>query len=602
MPTLFWVEMVTYSVAVVSALTLGLMVLATAPTRILNRLFALFTTLEAVWAVSAVLLRYVLMLDMGNAAFWLELAAFALNAMGFILPMFAARYVGRRTKYADILSGLALVILGFIMVPLFQDKLLLSPRLEANGIVTYDVTSWGYVVPLMPIPYFIWAFVLLWRDRREARSTYLALSVLVLLVGFLIGGMLRPFFPAPILSVTVTISVVILGYNIVSRQLFNPLRELTEQLEQRVEERTQELEASRDALAAQTDELERRARYLKATADVAREASSLLELEDLLPQIVAIIADRLELFRIGIFLLDTSKEWAVLRAVSGQGEGIEELTQELRIRVDGDGIVAHVIRAGTSHLAQDVSQELLYLHIDAVDDTRSELTVPLQARGETLGAMFAQSPKPQAFGEEDAAVMQLLADQVALTISNAQLFHQAQESLESERRAYGELSREAWRELLQAQPDLGFLSDRWATRPVEDVWRPEMRDALRIGDVVVGEEGNTLAIPIRVRDQVVGVIDGRKPGGTAWSSEEIDVLTAMTEQLNTALESARLYEETRQRMARERLVGDISAQMRSSTNLENMLRTAVQELGQRLSLDEVVFELMTEPSGQLNDE
>jgi hypothetical protein len=59
--------------------------------------------------------------------------------------------------------------------------------------------------------------------------------------------------------------------------------------------------------------------------------------------------------------------------------------------------------------------------------------------------------------------------------------------------------------------------------------------ALASGRVAPGQgESPTLAIPIKVRGQVVGVIDGRKPDGAAWQQEDIDLLTVMTEQLNVA--------------------------------------------------------------------
>jgi len=51
------------------------------------------------------------------------------------------------------------------------------------------------------------------------------------------------------------------------------------------------------------------------------------------------------------------------------------------------------------------------------------------------------------------------------------------------------------------------------------------------------------------------------------------------------LESARLYEDTRRRAANERLLGDITAHIRSTLDVDTILRTAAQELQRVLALE-----------------
>jgi GAF domain-containing protein len=188
-------------------------------------------------------------------------------------------------------------------------------------------------------------------------------------------------------------------------------------------------------------------------------------------------------------------------------------------------------------------------------------------------------------------VLQTLADQVAVAIDNARLFQQVQKSLDAERRAYGQLSREAWRDLMTAETELGFFSDARDTVPAGDLWRPEMRTALRTGEITSGDGGGRLAIPIKVRHEVVGVIDGRKSDGAAWTSEEIDMLETLTEQLSVTLESARLYRDTQRRAERERLVADITSKVRASSDVEAIMRTAVRELGRAMNTDRTRVQL-----------
>ncbi len=352
-----------------------------------------------------------------------------------------------------------------------------------------------------------------------------------------------------------------------------------------LDEANRELQAGRDVLQAHTTELERRSRYLEATAEVAREAASVLDPEQLLRRIVVFIAKRFEPYQANIFLLDPSGQWAVLRAASGKG-GQQLMARDFRLEVTGRGIVAHVIRTGQPYVAADVEQDPLYLPIEEVADTRSELTLPLRARGEILGTLTVQSPEPDSFHDQDIAVLQTLADQVALAISNARLFRQVQESLEAERQAYGEIGRQAWLQLIRAQPELAIRRDETGISTTLTWLDDEVEQALKTGQVITGSDGATsLAVPVRVRGQVIGAIDAHKPqdaGG--WTGDQIALLETLAQQLGDALEGARLYQEARRREARERLIGEIAARMRETLDVETVLKIAAHEIGQAMKL------------------
>jgi GAF domain-containing protein len=397
-------------------------------------------------------------------------------------------------------------------------------------------------------------------------------------------------------------SLVVVSHNYLVPRLGAALNQ-SQGLARALEEERAKLESQ---VAERTKVLEQRTRYLEATGDIAREASSVLDLEALLPRVVSLISERFALYRMGIFLLEPGGEWAVLRAASGVG-GLQLLGGGFRVRVEGTGIVAHVIRSGRSYLAPDVSQDRLYLDLEEVADTRSELTLPLRARGEILGALSVQSPEPDAFGEEDVAVMQTLADQVALAISNARLFEQAQEGLEAERRAYGELSREAWQQLVRAQPDLAVLRDQGGISPVS-TWLDgaadaEVEQALRTGRPATSPAGATnLAVPIVVRGHVIGAIDAHKPAeGGEWTPEQIALLKTLSEQVGDALEGARLYEEARRRAARDRLTYEIADRMRRAVDMDALMKIAIQETATALGASDA-FVQVAAPSDLSNDD
>jgi GAF domain-containing protein/HAMP domain-containing protein len=363
-------------------------------------------------------------------------------------------------------------------------------------------------------------------------------------------------------------------------------------------------------LEQQVASLERRAQYLEATAGVARDAASLLDLQELLSRVTTLISERLGFYHTGVFLLDPTGEWAVLQAASSEG-GQRMLARGHRLRVGADnadigrasadvgrasvraseeGVVGYVTDKGEPRVALDVGADAVFFNNPDLPDTRSEMALPLQARGEIIGALDVQSAEAAAFNKEDVTVLQTLADQVAMAISNAQLFQQAQESLDAVQRAYGELSHEAWAEMLQGPSEVGYYcDDRGVTSLPEEADAPEDEN-------LPSTRMPALSIPIAVRGgRTIGTVNAHKPGGAnEWTTEEITLMKALIEQLGVALESARLYQDTQRRAFRERLVGEVTAQVRKSLDLESVLRTAADEIHQALGLEEVVIHLATD--------
>lgn len=386
--------------------------------------------------------------------------------------------------------------------------------------------------------------------------------------------------------VILTVAIGILIFNVVRRQRaeveltrsLGDLQEIRASLEGRVQERT--------------EALQQRATLLETAAEVSRATTEIINIDVLLPQMVNLVRQRFGLYYVGLFLIDESGRYAVLRAGTGK-PGRDMMALGWQLEVGGQSMIGRCVASGQADIQLDVGEAAVHFDNPHLPETRSEMALPLRARGQVIGAMTIQSDRVAAFEQDDSRTMQTMADQIATAISNARLFAQTQESFEAQRRAYGEMTHEAWQQLLLSTPNVNFVSDQVATRPAGDIWRPEMHTALRTGEIISGEAGNTLAIPIRVRDQVIGVIDGRKPGGAGqWTEEEIQALQTVTDQLSVALESARLYQDTQRRAAQEQLIGQVTARVRETLDMETMLRTATGEIRQALNLGDLVIRLL----------
>ena len=349
-----------------------------------------------------------------------------------------------------------------------------------------------------------------------------------------------------------------------------------------------------ERVARRTVDLEQRSRYLAASAEVGRAVTSILNIDQLAQEVVAVIRERFELYYVALFTVDERSEQAVLRAGTGEA-GRARLAREYQLPLKGQSsMIAWCIANNRSRIAQEVERDEVRFVSSELPDTRSEVALPLRSRGQVIGALSLQSDRPNVFDETVLAVLQVMADQVATALDNARLFAESETALEQSRRAYGELSQRAWTQLLHSEQGIGY---RYAQREVtvaEGTWQPEMVRAVQSGQRVVEHSENeaVLTVPLKVRDQILGVVNLRKTSpDKTWTEEENELIETLTEQLGVALESARLYQDTRRRAARERMVGEVTGRIRETLNMEAVLKTAADEIRQALQLERLVVRL-----------
>jgi GAF domain-containing protein/HAMP domain-containing protein len=341
-----------------------------------------------------------------------------------------------------------------------------------------------------------------------------------------------------------------------------------------------------------TRQLETRSAYLEASADVSRVTTSILDPDRLIDSAVEMIRDRFDLYYVGLFLADRESQWAVLRSGTGEA-GRAMLGRGHRLRIEPRSMIGWCISNAQARIAQVAGEDEVRVTNPELPDTRSEAALPLRARGQVIGALSVQSTRYNAFDSASLAVLQTMADQLAIAIENAQLYAQSQQALESQRRAYALSSQAEWRDWLTQsaglRSGLTIKSDAQGPAVTNTVWYPEMQQAY-LGDEVV-QSAQRLAIPIRVRGAVIGVINTTRQSSGSWTSHERSFLEAIAEQLGVALDSARLYAETRQRAEQDRLVDDLTSRMRATLDLRSVLETAAREMRDALNLAEVEVRL-----------
>lgn len=100
-----------------------------------------------------------------------------------------------------------------------------------------------------------------------------------------------------------------------------------------------------------------------------------------------------------------------------------------------------------------------------------------------------------------------------------------------------------------------------------------------------------MTIPLTLRGTRIGTIKLSAPDpNRTWTEDEIAIAQATAERTSLALESARLLQEAQKRATKERTIGQISAKIGSLVNLENIVQTTIQELGNSLPGTEVAIQ------------
>jgi GAF domain-containing protein len=350
------------------------------------------------------------------------------------------------------------------------------------------------------------------------------------------------------------------------------LQAIRASLEQRVEQRTRDLE--------------KQSTQLQTAIKIGRGAALVRNLDELLPQVTDLINEHFGFYHVGVFLLDETTRYAELRAANSIG-GQRMINEGYNVAVGEQGIVGHVTGVREARIALDVGEAAVQFEYPHLTLTHSEMVLPLIATGRLLGALDLHSAEPAAFKQDDVAVFQVLADQLAIAIENAYLFAESQAALEAERQAYGEISRQAWAQLMGEETDLGYISDAQRVHPTREHWQPDMIQASQEEQLVQGD-GATVAMPIKIREQTAGVVRLRKPkGASEWTTDEIELMENLTRQLGLTLESARHYRDTQQRALRERMTTEITSRIRETLDMDTVLQTAIREIGERLNLAQV---------------
>lgn len=508
--------------------------------------------------------------------------------LGLMLVMFTSLYFLHRGKLN--ISGMIIVVLGWLGLGI--------QAYTADGVKDVIIVAYVAVSLLASI-------VINWRVGSIV--IILSIGAIWILAILEVNGFLEPRIQEPIpfsrdiSFIFIAIAVLIYFSTTSLRDAITrankseqnllasnqTLQELNQTLEERVSQRTAELDTANRFNF-------RRARQFEAISQVIRAISSIQDLDTLLPRITEVISEQFNTYHTGIFLLDNEKEYAVLRAANSAG-GQKMLVRGHKLQVGQTGIVGFVTATGQPRIALDVGADAAFFDNPDLPDTHSEIALPLRYGGQIIGALDVQSIESNAFSQDDVEILITLADQVSIAINNTLNLEEAQKALAESKSAVGKSTLESWKVLRPKSLSLGFQLSDSAITPLEQPLQGEhIKEAMTKGRSIMSNienESASLAIPIRLRGQVIGVMNLRTQNNRMITSDDADIAEAISERLSLAIETATLLQTTQHRADIERIATDISSKISSSTRFETILQTAAQELSRALGGSDVIVQV-----------
>ncbi|GAB1469936.1 hypothetical protein MASR2M66_08130 [Chloroflexota bacterium] len=350
------------------------------------------------------------------------------------------------------------------------------------------------------------------------------------------------------------------------------VEDLNHTLESQIQRRTSDLQ---DANL----QLQTRAAKLQATSEISQEltVNPNETPADLLMRTTRLISEKLGYYHVGIFIVDSLRGSAVLRASNSAG-GQQMLEKGHQLKIGGAGVVGYVSQSGRARIALDAGADAVYFNNPYLPETRSEISLPIKFTNSVIGVLDVQSTQSGAFNDEDTNILMTLANQLA-----ALLYAKEGKALVANTPEFGrQINRPStWKK----QMGYSFRPDGSTTMNAEPEQNPALDKVIASGEPMVvfrstKDSKPTLAVPVKFRDQIVGVIHIESAEANRnWTEDEISLVQAISERAAVALENARLFENATRRAEQEETISRVTTQIGSSTDFERIMQTTIQELG-----------------------
>ncbi len=516
----------------------------------------------------------------------------------------------------------ALTVIIFISLPLGAASSFYEYISPLFFLVLYILARRGYINFVGGVVVLL--FALLSMDSVGDLSTLDASGLLVLAVSVVLAGVL--IGPKAILVTAVSSGVlgfwafllqdnqdapfIAISYLMLAGLTYLLLRQVRTALGQS-ERYARELEQSRSDLEIEVTE---RTSELQSAFDLTSQMSELINrsttVEELFAGAVELVQEKFKFSHVHIYTYVPNLSRLII--AHGSGAAGQRLKEEAYTIELGQGVVGAAAQTKQALIVNNVDEFPDFIHVPLLQNTRSEMAIPLDTGGTLLGILDIQDNKVNAFTEANLELIQSLANQLMVAINNFKLVAETEQALAQIEALNARLTREGWDYTLQHTQISGYVYTPGHVTALTDNGQQASGQKSLISNEVNGnvedprnegrrsdredqlDASQAISIPIKLRGQLIGVLELEREVNNPWREEDEIVVRSVSQQIALALERARLFEDSQRNAWRDHLVSEATAQVWSATEIERVLQTAVAQLGERLDASEVVIRLGTD--------
>jgi PAS domain S-box-containing protein len=174
--------------------------------------------------------------------------------------------------------------------------------------------------------------------------------------------------------------------------------------------------------------LRRQNEYLATATEVGRLITSTLDMPTLFNRTANLLRNRFGYYHVSIFTVEENGFNAVLRESTGDA-GEEMKNRQHSLAVGSKSIIGYVTGNGKTLVVNNTAIDPIHRPNPLLPETRAEAGIPLKIGSRVIGALDIQAREVGAFLDEDIAVLETLADQIAVALDNARSYELAQQAV-----------------------------------------------------------------------------------------------------------------------------------------------------------------------------
>lgn len=355
----------------------------------------------------------------------------------------------------------------------------------------------------------------------------------------------------------------------------------------------------------QTHEGLERLKLAEINSQITQQASSRMKLAEALDNTLnLILRDYPQFYHAQVFLLTDDGIQARLSASTGEvGKLLMEKAHGLA--VGSLSVIGQTTFKSEPVIARAGIENSVHRQNQLLPDTKLEAAFPLKIGTRVIGALDLQSRDDLKLSPYDILTFESLASSLSLAIDSIRQFEAAQARIEENQRlneqtraALREVERlnqrligRAWSEFLTSKGNqVGLNIDFDTEESVQAArWTSTLAEAAQSNNIV--QDGRVIAVPLRVRGQVIGAMEFELGDDGEFSPEDFELLQEVSDRFGLAAENTRLIEESQRVAQRETLINEISSRLQSANNVEATLAEAARSLSETLKADKVMIRL-----------